>query len=227
MTVLSAIQSASVRLNEPRPQFAFSDSTQYAVEVTELANETAVAIAKAADWRKLHKLYTFTGTGQTAFPLPSDYDRMPLKASMFSTRSRLPLVQVQSIDDWLQLQILPVVGYPGRWILTGGLIELLPTLMQGEEVKFYYITKNIVSGDKPRFTDDADEFMLSERLLTLGLIWRFRALKGLDYGEDLKNYDIALSEEAGRDKGSRTVAIGAPRIPAGIELAYPGTVIVP
>jgi hypothetical protein len=225
MSVLSAIQSASVRLNQHRPQSVFSDSSQYAGEMSELANEAAIAIAKAVDWRELHKLYVFSGTGQTAFPFPADYDRMPLKSAMFSTRSRMPLVPARDMDQWLQLQILPVVGYPGRWIITGGQIEVLPTLMAGEEVKFYYITKNIVAGDKPLFTGDNDEFMLSERLLTLGLIWRWRALKGLDYSEDMKNYDIALSEEAGRDKGSRTIAIGEARIPSGVSLAYPGTAI--
>jgi hypothetical protein len=226
MSVLAAIQSASVRLNQARPQAAFPNSSQYAGEMSELANEAAIAIAKAVDWRKLHKLYVFSGTGQAQFPFPADYDRMPLKASMFSTRSRMPLVQARDLDHWLQLQILPVVGYPGRWIITGGHIELMPALMQAEEIKFYYITKNIVVGDKARFTADNDEFMLSERLLTLGIVWRWRALKGLDYSEDMKNYDIALSEEAGRDKGSRVIAIGDPRIPSGVDLAYPGTLLV-
>jgi len=226
MSVLSAIQSASVRLNQHRPQAVFSDSSQYAGEMSELANEAAIAIAKAVDWRKLHKLYVFSGTGQLEFPFPDDYDRMPLKASMFSTRSRMPLVQVENLDQWLQLQITPVAGYPGRWIITGGHIELMPALMAAEEVKFYYITKNLVVGDKRLFTDDNDEFVLSERLLTLALVWRWRALKGLDYSEDMKNFDIALSEEAGRDKGSRMIAVGAPRIPSGVDLAYPGTAMV-
>jgi hypothetical protein len=226
MSVLAAIQSASTRLNQPRPTAVFADSSQYAGEMAELANEAAIAIAKAVDWRKLHKLYVFSGTGQKEFPFPADYDRMPLKSAMFSTRSRMPLVPARDMDHWLQLQILPVVGYPGRWIITGGHIELMPALMQGEEVKFYYITKNIVVGEKARFTGDSDEFMLSERLLTLGLIWRWRALKGLDYSEDMKNYDIALSEEAGRDKGSRMIAVGEARVPSGVDLAYPGTLLI-
>ena len=224
MSVLTAIQSASVRLNQDRPTHVFTDNSQYANEMSELANEAAIAIAKAADWRKLHKLYVFSGTGQKEFPFPDDYDRMPLKAAMFSTRSRMPLMPARDMDQWLQLQILPVVGYPGRWIIIGGQIELMPALMQAEEVKFYYITKNIVVGDKARFTGDNDEFMLSERLLTLGIVWRWRALKGLDYAEDMKNFDLALSEESGRDKGSRVIAIGEARIPSGVTMAFPGTI---
>ena len=227
MSVLTAIQSASVRLNQSRPGIVFSDNSQYANEMSELANEAAIAIAKAADWRKLHKLYVFSGTGKVEFPFPDDYDRMPLKASMFSTRSRMALVRARDIDQWLQLQILPVVGYPGRWIITGGHIEVMPALMACEEVKFYYITKNIVEGDKTVFTNDNDVFLLSERLLTLGLVWRWRALKGLDYSEDMKNYDVALSEEAGRDKGSRMIAIGEARIPSDVSFAYPGMIAVP
>ena len=64
--------------------------------------------------------------------------------------------------------------------------------------------------------------MLPERLLTLGLIWRWRAQKRQEYAEDLRNYEIALSEEIGRDKGSQIIAVGAARWPGRVGTSYPG-----
>ena len=44
--------------------------------------------------------------------------------------------------------------------------------------------------------------MLPERLLTLSLVWRYKELTGLEYGEDQQNYEIALAQEQTRDRGS-------------------------
>lgn len=226
MSVLSACQSAAVRLVGQRPSTLFSTTDQLAMELAELANETAVAIAKAHDWQALTTAWTLNGDASaTAFDLPSDYDRMPLKANFYSTRSQFPLVRAEDLDQWTEFQITPVVGAPGYWIILGGQLQILPALATGESARSYYITNQIVSGGKTAFTADADTFVLPERLITLGVIWRWKDLKGKEYAEDLKNFEIAFAEEAGRDKGSRTLAIGRARVPDGAQLAYPGVIV--
>jgi hypothetical protein len=49
-------------------------------------------------------------------------------------------------------------------------------------------------------------------------------MKRLEYGEDMANYNLALSEEIGRAKGSRIMRIGRPRIARGVSMAFPGQV---
>ncbi len=58
-------------------------------------------------------------------------------------------------------------------------------------------------------------------LLTLGLVWRWRENKKLDYGADEATFAKAFAEEAGRDKGSRIFKTGPTRWPANVSLAYP------
>jgi hypothetical protein len=225
MTLLTAVQSAAIRLVGRKPASVFSSTDKFSLEMQDLATETAVAIAKAHDWRRLTKKHTITGNDVTvAHPLPSDFDRMPLSSNLYSTRSQLPLARARDLDEWIEFEITPVVGYPGYWIINLGNVEILPALATGEEVKFYYITNQIVSGNKTGFTTDADTFVLSERLLTLGLIWRWRAQKRLEYSEDLRNYELAFQEEAGRDKGSRVISVGRARVPVGVDVAYPGQI---
>lgn len=224
MTVLSACRSAALRLVGQRPTTLFSTADQFALELASLADETAASIAKANDWRALTRLNTITGTGSDiGFSLPADYDRMPLKANVYSSRSDMALGQPEDLDQWLEWLDDGIIGYPGYWLILGGQMQILPVLSSGETVKFYYQSNQIVSGNKTGFTADSDTFLLSERLLTLGIIWRWRAMKGLEYAEDQRNYEIAFGEEAGRDRGSKILKFGRARMGIG-DVSLVGTV---
>lgn len=223
MTALSACQSAATKLNQPRPATVYGATTPFAQELADLANETATAIAKAHDWRRLTTLATITGDGSdTSFALPSDYDRMPLDSNVYGSLARLPFLKARDLDQWLEFDITPVVGAPGYWINLGGEIQIKPAMASTQTARYYYQSNIIVSGSKTAFTTDTDTFLLPERLLTLGIVWRWKSQKGLEYAEHLKNYEIAFGEEAGRDKGSRILYMGQPRIPDGASIAYPG-----
>lgn len=224
MTVLSACQSAATRLIGERPTTIFSSSEKFEMELADLSTETAIAIAKAHDWQRLTKMATLTGDGSTvAFSLPADYDRMMkdggVHSSLFSTAM---FRKANDLDEWLFLQDEVTTGIPGNWIILGGEMQILPAISSNETARFYYISNQIVSGGKSAFSDDNQQFVLPERLLTLGLIWRWRAQKRMEYAEDLANYEIALSEEIGRDKGQKPLTIGHQRIPAGVNAPYPG-----
>ena len=74
---------------------------------------------------------------------------------------------------------------------------------------------------KETFSQDNDTFALPERLLTLGLIWRYRSQKGLDYSEDLATYGNALAQEQNNDKGARVMRLGdRSSFPGAAQIAY-------
>src|SRR3546814_14673647 len=54
-------------------------------------------------------------------------------------------------------------------------------------------------------SDLSDTFLLPERLLTLGLVWRWRENKNLDATGDQEAFIKALDEYAAKDKGSRVI----------------------
>lgn len=229
MTILSVCQDAAVELSGAIPTTLFSTTDTFALELRRQANKAAKAIAKAHDWRKLTYLVTLDGDGTTTnFTLPSDYDRMPLKSNVFLTSTPgTSLMPARDLDQWLSYQTTPVVGSPGCWIFLSGDMQILPAIGEGDSAQFYYQTNEFIAGNKTEFTADLDTYLLSEELLTLGIIWRWRASKRLEYAEDLKNFEIAFGEEAGRDKGSRLLAIGRARMPSSTDLAYPVAVGAP
>lgn len=226
MSILTACQTAGLRIKGEEPGSLFSSPTKFASELANLANEVVADILERHDWRRLAKTHTITGDGSdTAFNLPSDYDRMPLNAKLYASSSQTPLTPIRDTDQLVQFQIDPVVADPGCWGIFGGQLHILPALGSGSTVKFAYQSNlSIANATKSAFTVDADTFDLDERLLTLGVIWRWRAQKRLEYGEDLQNFENALSARAGRDKGARILKLGTPRYNDGVGVAYPGTI---
>lgn len=55
---------------------------------------------------------------------------------------------------------------------------------------------------KTNFTVDTDVYLLDDRVLTLGVVWRYKQAKGREYAEDLKNYEMALAAKVRSDRGA-------------------------
>jgi len=231
MSVLTACQQAAVKLNQTQPSSVFSTTDPFAVQLALAANEAAEAILSGYDWQKLKTLATFTGDGATeAFDMPADYARMPKKAKVHSTTWQNALfVQATDEDDWLYTKDIGITGTPGKWIILGGQFQVFPAMPVGETARFYYISNKIIGASataltKTSFTDDTDVLFLNEKLLRLGIIWRWRADRRMEYAEDLTNFEIAMAEEYGGDKGSRNLTVGRVRVPGSVDTAYPGTI---
>jgi hypothetical protein len=222
MTVVSACQEAAIELSQPEPTTLFSTTDDFAKELRVQANKSAVAIAKVYDWQVITKRATITGDGSdTSFPLPSDYDRMVLKTNLASSASNIDLVKATDLDQWDYFQNHLSTTVPGYWMILGGEVQISPAPATGVVHSYYYVSKNVVAGDKPLFTADNDTFLLPERLLTLSIIWRWRASKRMEYAEDMRNFEIALGEETATDKGSRLLVVGRQRTPYNVSNAYP------
>jgi hypothetical protein len=232
MTVLSAAQDAAQLLVGYQPASLFT-TDEVGRELGRLATTAARAIGKYHEWQKLKILKSYAGDGvTTAFDLPPDYGRMLKKGAVHSsTWKNANYRPVRDEDEWLFLQETNISGTPGVWILLGGQIQFFPPPPVSETPRHYYISKNVVAlsdsvpATKDRFTLDSDVFVLSEELLTLALMWRWRSLKRMDYSEDLANYEIALAEAVTADKAAKPLVVGRQRVPSGAVMAFPGTIV--
>lgn len=232
MTLLTACQNVARHPNvgQPVPTAVMAATGQFESELVGLLPQCVRAIIDHHDWRLLTTLHTLTGDGATtSFSLPADYDRMPLKAAVFSTATQLPFEAVDDLDEWLRRDLMSFSSTQGSWIVLGGYLQIKhPTMPVGTDAKFYYVSNAVVApaagSNKAAFTLDTDSFRLPEILLELELIWRWRAAKGLDYAEDMENAQLALAGRAAKDKGSRVFHVGRARLPDDVRLAYPGTI---
>jgi len=98
------------------------------------------------------------------------------------------------------------------WRLFGDQIEIWPALDNGEIVTTEYrsefwILANDATTRKARWTADTDRALVPERLITLGLVWRWKQAKGFDYSESFRSYQFERQRAAGVDGGSPTIQI--------------------
>lgn len=229
MTILSSVQNACRYLNQDVPSALVSSTEAFQVNILAVANQVAKSIARAHDWRLFTTLKTQAGDGTTtAFSLPADYDRMPVEGKIFLTSLNAPLTRVYDMEDWLRIQINNTGNVPGWWIILGGMLNIYPAMASTNSAKYYYQSNLIIApssgSNKTEFTLDTDTFRLSEHVLTLGIIYRWRAAQGLEAMSEMANFNVALAQEVARDKGPRVLKIGRLRMPDGVTPAYPGTV---
>ena len=223
--ILTAIKSAILRCTGVVVQEAFASTESVAVEMADLVNEVATDIMKSRDWRMLTSVAQITGTGAEAYDLPTDFDRMVLASDVDDQAQWLwGYEPFDTVNDWMRFKTgAGGITQPGGWIMLGGKIQFYPAPVG--TAQFPYISnlyaKSASGAPKSAFTADSDTFRLDERLLTLGLIWRWKAQKGFEYAEDMQNYETALAQAQGRDKGA-SVLRSVGRHMTGARVSYSG-----
>lgn len=226
MTVLSVAKEVAKKCGLADPDALVSNTSRETVELLEVIQESANEIAEAYDWQKLSTIATITGDGtDTDFDFPSDYDRMIVDTGLWLPSLQAPLTPVESLDKWLELDVLAFDFIVHAWIVYGDQIHVRPALASGETAKYFYQSNLIVApesgSNKTTFTADDDTFRLDERLLKLCAIWRWKSAKGQPYAEEMEDYEDLKGKLIVRDRGSRMVKVGRLRTPGNIGIAYP------
>jgi len=213
MSFLTAAQKASLRLISKKPIQFFGSTNTFEQELCDLSSEVAEDIVKRKDWRKLTVLKGLPGDGVTkGFDLPDDWDHMP-KGMMIHQQDWFGwnYVQVTDLNSWLTLLNGATMVTPGTWIILDGQTQFIPPISNGETAQYYYISKNIVQAAdgtrKSTFDADTDSLIYDESLLTLGLMWMWKAQKGMAFQQDFDNYETRLDEVGGQEKGSQVQVV--------------------
>jgi hypothetical protein len=235
MTLLSVVQGVCAVVGVAMPTSVFTNITnnRTMTEMLALANEMAQRIAyDEGDWQRLRSTNTMTGDAiKTAFDLPADYKRMLLTSNLWRSTSALtPMRFVPDTDEWLNRRALNIYDAWGEWTMLGGQIRIAPTLAVGITAYYAYLQKNCIAlksgGYGDSFQDDADSYVLDERVLKLGMIWQWKAQKGSPYQEDMGTFEDALGSVQGRDSPA-PILIGRKPVSLAARTAYPWPVPTP
>lgn len=149
--------------------------------------------------------------GQESYALPSDYDYM-ITGTQWDRGYRWQVVGPLTPQEWQVLKSgLSPTGPRRRFRIMQGKFYLDPIPYDSNLLVYEYYSKAVatdVSGNlKTSFTADSDVYLLPEDLLTLGLIWRWRRSKGLDYSQEQDTYDDAMERELARDAAARVLLL--------------------
>lgn len=216
MSLLTIIQNVADKVGLVRPTSVIGASDHQTRQLLALANQEGVELARRHDWQALTKEKTWTAAATQAQTgvLPSDFDRFIPGTFYNRGRSRIvagPLTPQEWQDYQSRLTSIVYDAFRVR----GDTIYLLPTPGGSDTYVFEYVTKSWCASagdsapDQTEWLQDTDTAFIPEPLIELGLIWRYKHSRGLDYSEDFRTYEMQFARVTGREAGKRTLNMGA------------------
>jgi len=213
MSLLSLVQDAMVLCGFESPSAVYSSSDPTVSQFKTLSQVEGDILSRRYDWRRLKVLDDYTGDGTTTtFSLPTDFDRFVTGFPFFLDESpQLPLEMVTD-DRMLALKVAQTNPTRPVWRLFGNSVEFYPAPETTDVIKFeyrskYWIVEETETTSKARWTADTDVAVIPERLITLGLVWRYKKSKGFEYGEDFRTYELEVTKAGSVDGGRQTIAM--------------------
>jgi len=202
MSLLSICSNAVSEIGSFRtPTTIIGNTDQTAQQLLALSNKVGAALVREYDWEVLKIDYTFaTVNGVEAYDLPSDYKRMS-DITMWDRTDRWPLLGPATDVEWQTLKGRLNPGGSRFWYrVVNNRILLFPTPTAAYTIAYTYFSKSWVleaSDGTTRtttWTADNDTSILDEDMLTRGLVYEFRAAKGLPSAASLDDYNDSIAK---------------------------------
>lgn len=228
MSLLTICQDAATACGFPSPISIIGSTDKTAVQLKSLANREGNFLSVQRDWSELVSEHTFTlVTADQTYALPADYRWIIPSTTYDRDDNRIVLNPITS-QDWQFLKAwTSISGLTRRARIRAGQLEFEQTISAADNDKtiaFEYLSSYWAetSGGtaKSGFTIDTDVSRIDEEIHTLGVIWRFRRAKGLDFVDERNEYESFLSKLKSSDGGSRKLNLNGTNM-RNIALSYP------
>ena len=212
MTLLTLAQAACDIIGMPRPTSVMAGADQTARTMLSLAQREGRALARRWTWTALRKQQTFTTVAQTVQTgaVPSDFDRM-VSETFWNRTDQLRVVGPVTPEEWQGLVASVALPIESAFQMRAGQIELYPVPTAGETYAYEYVStqwcQSASGTGQTAWVADTDTGLLDEELTTLGLVWRFKQSRGLDYAEDMTTYEEQVLQAMARDGTRRTARL--------------------
>lgn len=223
MSLLSMVKSACRRIGVAPPNVVATATDATVMQLLELANEEGEALAGYGDWKILRKEQTFLTVNaetQTNGTLPVDWSGF-IDQTLWNRSRRRPLYGPATSEQWAAWKAGSTFPVTDTFYLRGTSWLMNPLTAVGDTIAYEYRSKNWCAASdgtgQPGWQADTDTGLLSERLMSLGLIWRYKKGRGLEWESDYDKYDFQVEVELAKDQPRRIIDMksGAPhtRIP--------------
>lgn len=232
MSVLTLINDVTRLLFSESTTSVLTSEDTNVIKLSSLLLIEGDELSKSHGWRKLKQRDSIAGDGVSSnFAIPEDFTRFAPGEVMWEVGGVWQTLKHVSDEEMLALQSDSVSILRPVWRFYGDDIQFYPTLPAGQVLNYeyrseYWVTDSSGTTGKPRPTADSDLFRLPENLLKLGLIWRFRQDRGLNYDEDFRSYQNALSRYTFNDAPHSKIRIGRKVINDGLAAGMYGDVRV-
>lgn len=214
LTLLQIVQTASRRLGLGAPNAVFTSTDSAILQLMSLCEEEGQDQAQRYPWEVLQSQATFTTVAaqvQTALSAITTGFEYIVNDTIWNRTLRRPVYGPKSQQDWQQAVATQINGPFNSFRIIGDVINFYPVPVAGQTCAFEYITDQWITtsagGTSSIFTNDGDIPKLDNQLVVLGLIWRWRQAKGLDFTADYQKYERRLQDNMARDAGKPTLSM--------------------
>jgi hypothetical protein len=215
MTCLSIIQDVAQRLNIPNPTSAAQSTDPAVLQLVALSTKEGEWLSDQYDWQVLTQEATFT---TLATEIQGDVSvicpglKNIINDTMWNRDLRRPVFGPMTPQRWEQLKAMVMQGPWNQYEIRGNKIRFIPNPTAGQNIYFQYTTQYWCQSsggvNQSRFLTDTDALLLREDLFKLGMEWRWKKAKGLDYAQDFADYETMLESAKARDGTKDVINMG-------------------
>ncbi len=212
MSLLTIIEKAADRIGIVRPGSVIGSTDQQTLRLLGYAQQEGEELARKYDWQKLTREVTFESTATTVQTsatltvIPDDFDRFK-PGTFYNRTEKREVYGPLSAEEWQYSASVVTRVFVEAFRLRGDQLLMTPGDTSGDVMAFEYQSSKWVTQANgtatAAWTSDNDTSVLREELITLGVIWRFKAAQGFDYAEEFRNYETQCANDFMRDGGRR------------------------
>jgi hypothetical protein len=215
MSLLSIVKMVMDSNGWPNPiQSVASSQDQNMRQSYALANKALESASFKKDWPILVREHQFeTVIGQSVYPLPLDFHHL-VSPSAVNSDQYYQLKGSLTPIQWYRMALKGAVNWSTGFRITPFTKEfnIAPAPTGVQKLVFMYVTMNIATSADgnpvPRYTQDNDVAVIDESLVELGLTWRWRQKKGLDYTAEMAEYNGTLNRAFAQMYGAGETDVG-------------------
>lgn len=213
MSLLTIIQAAAREVGVTAPSTVIGNSDPQVAELLAIAQEEGFDLMRRGTWQILDKTQTFVAVAQTiqTAAIPSDFDRFVQETFWNRTRKR-PLYGPVTSQEWQNLIAWTSSPVVDTFRYVQNQIWITPNPSAGDTMAYEYISQNWCqsagSVGKSAWSVDTDTGVLSEGIMTYGVVWRFKQKKGLPFQAVYDMWDSRCKQALVSDMPQRTINFG-------------------
>lgn len=233
MNVLEVIQRAANDIGIPRPSVALASTDVQVIQLVEITNRECRELSSRYPWQELTFEQTFTtvaaesqGTLSTILTGGREL-RYIVNETIWNRSTREPVYGPREGRTWQGYKAVNITSPYSEYRIRGNELLFLPAPTAGQTCAFEYVTRSTMTDStgatyRRNAVADTDLFLLDDEIILLGVMWRWRKAKGMEYSEDFLSYERMVADAMSRNGTKRTLSLsGVHSFDDGIPMAIP------
>ena len=210
MTLLTIAQDAADLVGIPRPNQVFGSTDIGVRQLLALAQTEGRQLSRRYRWQGLMREATITtlaAEDQGALTTLAPGIRYLENHTAWDRSNTEPIGGPLEPGEWQALKAFTVTGPYNDFRIRDGQFLMIPAPGAGEDIRLEYLSsywcQSSGGTDQSAWAADSDTGVLSEEVMTAGLRYRFLRAKGMDYAEEMREYEEMVAYEMSGDGGKR------------------------